>query len=406
VGVKDAILVAGVALTHGSRVLVGYTPDVDAVVVERLLDAGASIVGKLNQDDFANGGTSETSAFGCVRNPHNPEYSPGGSSSGSGAAVASGDVDIALGVDQRGSGRIPAAGRRPCCSPSDRLWNRLRAEQGGGDSKVQDKLEVVQVSKVFTKSGTQVTALEDISLEIPKGRFVSIIGPSGCGKSTLFNVIAGLIKPSSGCILEDGKDITGQRGHVGYMLQKDLLLPWRTTLKNIILGLEIRGYEAKRAEERALPLIQRYGLGGFENSYPRQLSGGMRQRAALLRTLLYDRDLLLLDEPFGALDAQTRLTMQGWLLQIWSDFHKTVLFVTHDIDESIYLSDVVYVLSGRPGRVKAVVAVDIERPRSQLAMTSSEFMKLKHELLTLLGEGPPQADSADGGVRAQEGVHA
>ena len=271
---------------------------------------------------------------------------------------------------------------------------------------MQDKLEVVKVSKVFTKGGTQVAALEDISLEVPRGKFVSIIGPSGCGKSTLFNIIAGLIKPSSGCILEDGKDITGQKGHVGYMLQKDLLLPWRTTLKNINLGLEIRGYDAKQAEERARPLMQRYGLGGFEHSYPRELSGGMRQRAALLRTLLYDRDLLLLDEPFGALDAQTRLTMQGWLLQIWADFHKTVLFVTHDIDESIYLSDVVYVLSGRPGGVKAVVAVDIERPRSQLAMTSSQFMKLKHELLTLLGVGESQADSADGGVRAQGGVHA
>jgi len=271
---------------------------------------------------------------------------------------------------------------------------------------VQDKLEVVQVSKVFTKSGTQVCALEDISLEVPKGKFVSIIGPSGCGKSTLFNIIAGLIKPSSGRILEDGKDITGQKGHVGYMLQKDLLLPWRTTLKNINLGLEIRGYNARQAEERALPLIQRYGLGGFENSYPRELSGGMRQRAALLRTLLYDRDLLLLDEPFGALDAQTRLTMQGWLLQIWADFHKTVLFVTHDIDESIYLSDVVYVLSGRPGGVKAVVAVDIERPRSQLAMASSQFMRLKHELLTLLGVGESQADSADGAVQTQGGVHA
>src|SRR6476469_1362399 len=143
-------------------------------------------------------------------------------------------------------------GRSPCCSPSDRLWNRLRAEQGGGESKVQDKLEGVQVSKVFTKSGTQVAALEDISLEVPKGRFVSIIGPSGCGKSTLFNIIAGLIKPSSGRILEDGKDVTGQKGHVGYMLQKDLLLPWRTTLKNINLGLEIRGYDAKQAAERAL----------------------------------------------------------------------------------------------------------------------------------------------------------
>jgi ABC-type nitrate/sulfonate/bicarbonate transport system ATPase subunit len=269
---------------------------------------------------------------------------------------------------------------------------------------VQDKLAVVQVSKTFTKSGTQVTALEDISLEIPHGTFVSIIGPSGCGKSTLFNVIAGLVKPTSGCILEDGKDITGQKGHVGYMLQKDLLLPWRTTLKNINLGLEIRGVDAKQAAERALPLIQRYGLGGFENSYPRELSGGMRQRAALLRTLLYDRDLMLLDEPFGALDAQTRLTMQGWLLQIWADFHKTVLFVTHDIDESIYLSDVVYVLSGRPGRVKAVVPVDIERPRTQLAMTSSQFMRLKHELLTLLSENDPQAVPADGAISTQGGV--
>src|SRR5262249_55028390 len=153
-------------------------------------------------------------------------------------------------------------------------------------------------------------ALAPVSLSIPQGRFVSIIGPSGCGKSTIFNIIAGLLQPSGGRVLIDGIDATGTIGRVGYMLQKDLLLRWRKVLDNVILGMEIQGQSLAQARERALPLLRRYGLAGFEHAYPSALSGGMRQRAALLRTLLFDTDLILLDEPFGALDAQTKLHMQ------------------------------------------------------------------------------------------------
>jgi len=249
---------------------------------------------------------------------------------------------------------------------------------------MRNKIEIVGVSKWFRKNGQEIPAMKETSLAIEEGRFVSIIGPSGCGKSTLFNIISGLTLPSTGKILADGQNIVGKTGYVGYMLQKDMLLPWRTILDNIILGMEIRGIPRKQAAERAVPLMEKYGLKGFEKHYPKELSGGMRQRAALLRTLLYDRDILLLDEPFGALDAQTRLNMQNWLLQIWADFGKTVLFVTHDIDEAIYLSDDIYVFSSRPGRIKARITVSLERPRKKEDMTSEAFMALKHHLMDLL----------------------
>lgn len=246
------------------------------------------------------------------------------------------------------------------------------------------KIEISDVSKSFRKNGKSITALQKTSMSIEEGHFVSIIGPSGCGKSTLFNIIAGLLTPSTGTVFADGKSIVDKAGYVGYMLQKDMLLPWRTILDNIILGMEIRGIPHKICVERAMPLIEKYGLKGFDRHYPKELSGGMRQRAALLRTLLYDRDIILLDEPFGALDAQTRLSMQQWLLQIWHDFKKTVLFVTHDIDEAIFLSDDIYVFSSRPGRLKSKISVMLERPRNAEITTSPEFMELKHHLLELL----------------------
>lgn len=257
------------------------------------------------------------------------------------------------------------------------------------------KIEISGVSKVFRKNGKDITAMQETNLTIEEGRFVSIIGPSGCGKSTLFNIIAGLIPPSTGRVVSDGENIVGKTGHVGYMLQKDMLLPWRTILDNIILGMEIRGVPRKQAVERALPLMEKYGLRGFDKHYPAELSGGMKQRAALLRTLLYDRDIILLDEPFGALDAQTRLTMQNWLLQLWSDFNKTVLFVTHDIDEAIYLSDDIYVFTARPGRIKTKVTVRMDRPRKQDDMTSEAFTELKHHLMELLSEEQQTAQAAE-----------
>jgi ABC-type nitrate/sulfonate/bicarbonate transport system ATPase subunit len=246
------------------------------------------------------------------------------------------------------------------------------------------KLRLDDVSMTFATPGGTFQALTQVSLAVPAGRFVSLIGPSGCGKSTIFNIVAGLQEPTQGRVVIDGVDATGMIGRVGYMLQKDLLLPWRTLIDNIILGMEIQGVPLREARDKALPLLRRYGLAGFEHAYPSTLSGGMRQRAALLRTLLFDTDVILLDEPFGALDAQTKLQMQEWLLQLWSDFAKTVIFVTHDVEEAIFLSDVVHVMGTRPGRVVETLAVDLPRPRLRSCTTTPEFMAMKERCLELL----------------------
>jgi len=246
-------------------------------------------------------------------------------------------------------------------------------------------LEISGVSKTFESAGGErVAALAPVSLSIPQGRFVTILGPSGCGKSTIFNIIAGLEMPSTGTVTMDGVSMLGMSGVVSYMLQKDLLLPWRSIIDNVILGMEIDRVPKSEAKARALPLLQRYGLGGFENRYPAELSGGMRQRAALLRTMLCDRDVILLDEPFAALDAQTRADMQEWLLDVWDDFKKTVIFVTHDVDEGVYLSDEVVMMSGRPGRIIERVAIDLARPRKRAVITSPAFTAYKEHFLGLL----------------------
>jgi ABC-type nitrate/sulfonate/bicarbonate transport system ATPase subunit len=246
------------------------------------------------------------------------------------------------------------------------------------------KLVVDGVSVSFRTAGRQFHALQSINLNVQTGRFVSLIGPSGCGKSTLFNVIAGLTAPNSGRVLIDGQDATGTIGHVSYMLQKDLLLPWRTVIDNVVLGMEIRGIPIQEARTRALPYLRRYGLAGFEHQYPSALSGGMRQRAALMRTLLLDNDLVLLDEPFGALDAQTKVSMQEWLMKLWADFVKTIVFVTHDVEEAIFLSDEVCVMGTRPGRIADFIPVTIPRPRSRTILASPEFVELKQRCLALI----------------------
>jgi ABC-type nitrate/sulfonate/bicarbonate transport system ATPase subunit len=246
------------------------------------------------------------------------------------------------------------------------------------------KLRVDSVSMTFATPSGAFQALAPITLSIPQGRFVSLIGPSGCGKSTIFNIIAGLLQPTGGRVLIDGVDATGTIGRVGYMLQKDLLLAWRTVLDNVILGMEIQHVPLRAARERALPLLRRYGLSGFEYLYPNSLSGGMRQRAALLRTLLFDTDVILLDEPFGALDAQTKLQMQEWLMQLWSDFSKTVLFVTHDVEEAIYLSDELHVMGTRPGHIVASIPVELPRPRLRTSALTPDFLTIKERCLELL----------------------
>jgi NitT/TauT family transport system ATP-binding protein len=249
---------------------------------------------------------------------------------------------------------------------------------------ITPKLRVDQVGMTFKLPTGAYQALAPISLDIAEGRFVSLIGPSGCGKSTIFNIVAGLLEPSCGRVLIDGVDATGTIGRVGYMLQKDLLLPWRTVLDNVVLGMEIQGVPMAEARGRALPLLRRYGLGGFELLYPRALSGGMRQRAALLRTLLFDTDIILLDEPFGALDAQTKLQMQQWLLKLWNDFRKTVVFVTHDVEEAIFLSDEVVVMGTQPGRILEIIEVPVARPRLRASALTPEFIKIKERCLELL----------------------
>lgn len=229
-------------------------------------------------------------------------------------------------------------------------------------------------------------AIENISLTVDEGEFVSLIGPSGCGKSTLFNVISGLDRPDFGEVLVDGRGIVGETGHVGYMMQKDLLLPWRTVLDNAILAAEVKGVATKEARARARELLPVFGLEQFAGEYPAKLSGGMRQRVALLRTVMAERPIWLLDEPFGALDAMTRDRMQQWMLGIFRQFRPAVLFITHSIDEAVYLSDKVYVLSDRPAYVKHEMRIDLPRPRGREMVTGEHFLNDKKHLLRELYE--------------------
>ncbi|CAJ48352.1 ABC transporter ATP-binding protein [Bordetella avium] len=232
---------------------------------------------------------------------------------------------------------------------------------------VTPKLQVRHISKRFQGEQGAVQVLDDISLDAGSGEFVSIIGPSGCGKSTLFNILTGLLDPDAGSILLDGKPVADLRGRVGYMLQRDLLMPWRTVLDNVIVGLELRGAPRAESVERARHYLHAFGLLQFEDSYPKALSGGMRQRVALARTLLPDPDVLLLDEPFSALDYQTRLFLETMLADTASKQGKTVVLVTHDIDEAIALSQRIFVLSARPGRLKRVHDIRLGEPASPLA---------------------------------------
>lgn len=245
------------------------------------------------------------------------------------------------------------------------------------------KLQIEGLHKNFLQTTGLIKALDGFSLECAPGEFTALIGPSGCGKSTLLNIIAGLVPPDTGQIWLEGHAVPDGRGHVAYLQQKDLLLPWRTVLDNAILGLEIQGLPKGQARAQARVLLRRFGLAGFEQAYPNQLSGGMRQRVALVRTLLLEKPIWLLDEPFGALDAMTRTHMYGYLLQAWQEAQATVLFVTHDIEEVLVLADRVVLMTKRPGRIKATLEVTLPRPRR---VTAREFVALKEELLELLQE--------------------
>lgn len=246
------------------------------------------------------------------------------------------------------------------------------------------KLLVQGVTKTFRTGRQRLDALASIDLTVAAGEFVSVIGPSGCGKSTLFNIIAGVDQPTSGLIAIDGETDTIRRGKTGYMPQQPLLLPWRTVEENVMLGLDVRHVPRKEARQQAYELLKRFGLAEFAGNYPSTLSGGMRQRVALLRTVLFNRSFLLLDEPFGALDALTRLACQVWLLNLWQEFHSSVLFITHDVREAILLSDRIYVLSARPARVLRVTEVNLPRPRQPEHLALEQAVQLEQELMSLL----------------------
>lgn len=242
-------------------------------------------------------------------------------------------------------------------------------------------ISVNHVSHAFRSKGRRVQALLDTNLQVYDREFLTIVGPSGCGKSTLMNVIVGLFAASTGEVLYRGARHTGVNRSIGYVTQADNLYPWRTLRKNIEFPLELRGVPAAERRERCEHLIHRVGLAGFEDSYPGELSGGMRQRANIIRTLAYKPEVILMDEPFGPLDAQTRLILQNQLLDLWQEERKTVIFITHDLGEAVALADRVVVMSARPGRIKAISEVPIPRPRNLFEIHSDERFRKSYQTL-------------------------
>ncbi|MEA1871740.1 MAG: ABC transporter ATP-binding protein [Candidatus Bipolaricaulota bacterium] len=241
-------------------------------------------------------------------------------------------------------------------------------------------LAAVTVSMSFPSPEGRLAVLDHVSLEIPQGSFIALIGPSGCGKTTLIKVLAGLLTPDSGRIIIGAYE-EDPRDRIAYMPQSDTLLPWHTAINNAILASRIAKRPKQVALAEAKDLFSRFGLSGFEDLYPTELSGGMRQRLALIRTFLAHRDVLLLDEPLGSLDALTRASLQDWLLSIWQELKKTILLVTHDVEEAALLSDKIILLSARPAHVREVFPVGFPRPRSR---TATPLVRLKGEILDLI----------------------
>jgi NitT/TauT family transport system ATP-binding protein len=269
------------------------------------------------------------------------------------------------------------------------------------------KLQLENVTKCFPIRGqkSSFTAIEDISIDLPAGEFLVLVGPSGCGKSTLLDLLGGLSTPSSGRILLDGKPITGPGLDRGIVFQQYALLPWRTARKNIEFGLEAKGLPAAVRRERAEQYLELVGLQSFADRYPHELSGGMKQRVAIARSLAFDPEVLLMDEPFAALDAQTRESLQDELLRIWKATGKTILFITHGIDEAIYLGQRVAVLTSRPGRIKQIVDVEIDRTAEDVRSEES-FRAQRHHIWTLLRDEVERARSEELAVAAtSEEVH-
>jgi len=244
-------------------------------------------------------------------------------------------------------------------------------------------LHIEHLSKTFydPEQGGSVTALEDITLSVTNGEFVSLIGPSGCGKTTLLRIIAGLETPSSGQVCINGSVPERPWQHVGFVFQEYALFPWRTVLDNIAFGLEMKNVPKHERHKKALHYCKRFGIDGFEHRYPRELSGGMRQRVAIARTLINEPDIVLMDEPFGALDSQTRSHLQTFLLQVWQQSKTTILFITHNIDEAVFLSQRVVGLSRRPGTIALSLAIHLDYPRD---ITSDAFNHYRREIITFL----------------------
>ncbi len=241
-------------------------------------------------------------------------------------------------------------------------------------------LEVRNVSKTF--GGEEI--IKEISMHLEQGEIVSLLGASGGGKTTLFNIIAGLSNPDEGSVWLKQEEITGKPGSISYMLQKDLLLPYRTILDNVALPLLVRGMKKKEARAQAKKYFDQFGLAGTEKKYPAQLSGGMKQRAALLRTYLFSEEVALLDEPFSALDMLTKQSIHEWYLDVMEKIQMSTLFITHDIDEAILLSDRIYLLTGKPGEVTKEIVIEERKPRSKEFSLSEKFLQYKREILTHL----------------------
>lgn len=235
-------------------------------------------------------------------------------------------------------------------------------------------LTIEKISKSFGEK----QVLEDISFSVQAGEFVSLIGPSGSGKSTLFNLIGGLLEPDHGDIYMSGEKITNRSGFISYMPQQPSLFPWRTILQNVILGQELHGL---KEEDRAIEMLKKAGLGDVIHAYPHELSGGMRQRAAFIRALLSPQSFMCLDEPFSALDEFTRLDMQKWLISTWEQYDRSVLFITHDIEEALFLSDKIVILSANPARIKAILEIPFTRPRDENIRLTAEFLNWKKRLI-------------------------
>lgn len=249
-----------------------------------------------------------------------------------------------------------------------------------------DKLTVSELNKVFSARQGDVTALKDVSFSVRESEFAVIVGPSGCGKSTLINIVGGLEDKTSGSVMISGHEISGPGADRGMVFQSYSLFPWLTVQKNVEFGLKMKGVPAKERSETALSYIDMVGLNGFRDALPDQLSGGMKQRVAIARTLANDPEILLMDEPFGALDAQTRMLMQESLADITGRTGSTVLFITHDIDEAILLGDRVLVMSRRPGTIKADIDIKLDCKRNHEALTDEGFIRIKKQIMTLLWE--------------------